>query len=76
MKTYEQGKAELDAEIKKLNNAIKDAKQNITFDFYCPQCNKTKKLEFIVQIMVERVKNTVAIIAELDRNLSDIKLRS
>tara|TARA_R100000773_G_scaffold23592_1_gene20796 strand:- start:800 stop:1123 length:324 start_codon:yes stop_codon:yes gene_type:complete len=44
MKTYEQGKAELDAEIKKLNNAIKDAKQNITFDFYCPQCNKTKKI--------------------------------
>ncbi len=44
MKTYEQGRAELDAELKRLNNAIKDAKQNITFDFHCPQCNKTKKI--------------------------------
>ena len=44
MKTYEQGRAELDAELRRLNNAIKDAKQNITFDFHCPQCNKTKKI--------------------------------
>jgi predicted nucleic acid-binding Zn ribbon protein len=43
MKTYEQGKAELDAELKRLNKAIKDAKQKITYDFHCPQCNKTKK---------------------------------
>ncbi len=45
MKTYEQGKAELDAELKRLNKAIKDAKQNITFDFHCPQCDKTKKIK-------------------------------
>ena len=43
MKTYKQGKVELDAELKRLNKAIKDAKQNITFDFHCPQCDKTKK---------------------------------
>ena len=30
MKTYEQGKVELDAELNRLNKAIKDAKQNIT----------------------------------------------
>ena len=34
MKTYKQGKTELDAELKRLNKAIKDAKQNITFDFH------------------------------------------
>ena len=45
MKTYEQGKVELDAELKRLNKAIKDAKQNITFDFHCPQCDKTKKIK-------------------------------
>ena len=44
MKTYKQGKAELDAELKRLNKAVKDAKQNITFDFHCPECNKTKKI--------------------------------
>ncbi len=44
MKTYKQGKTELDAELKRLNKAIKDAKQNITFDFHCPQCDKTKKI--------------------------------
>ena len=43
MKTYEQGKAELDAELIKLKQAIKDAKKNITYDFYCPQCKKTTK---------------------------------
>ena len=45
MKTYKQGKAELDAELKRLNKAVKDAKQNITFDFHCPQCDKTKKIK-------------------------------
>ena len=43
MKTYEQGKAELDAELKRLNDAIKFAKRNITYDFKCPQCKKTTK---------------------------------
>ena len=43
MKTYEQGKAELDAELKRLNDAIKFAKKNITYDFKCPQCKKTTK---------------------------------
>ena len=44
MKTYEQGKAELDAELNKLKQAMKDAKQNITYDFYCPSCEKIKKI--------------------------------
>ena len=43
MKTYKQGKAELDAELKRLNDAIKFAKRNITYDFKCPQCKKTTK---------------------------------
>lgn len=43
MKTYKQGKAELDAELKRLDDAIKFAKQNITYDFKCPQCKKTTK---------------------------------
>ena len=43
MKTYEQGKAELDAELKRLNDAIKFAKRNITYDFKCPQCKETTK---------------------------------
>ena len=29
MKTYEQGKVELDAELNRLNKAIKDAKQKV-----------------------------------------------
>jgi len=45
MKTYEQGKVELDAELNRLNKAIKDAKQNITYDFHCPSCNKIKKFK-------------------------------
>lgn len=44
MKTYEQGRAELDAELNRLKQAIKDAKQNITYDFYCPSCEKIKKI--------------------------------
>ncbi len=45
MKNYEQGKAELDAELNRLNQAIKYAKKNITYDFKCPQCKKiTKKI--------------------------------
>ena len=43
MKTYEQGKAELDAELKRLNDAIRFARKNITYDFKCPQCNKIKQ---------------------------------
>ena len=43
MKTYEQGKAELDAELKRLKDAMKFAKKNITYDFKCPQCKKTSK---------------------------------
>ena len=44
MKTYEQGKAELDAELKRLNDAIKFAKKNTTYDFKCPQCKKVKEI--------------------------------
>ena len=43
MKTYEQGKAELDAELRRLRDAIKFAKKSITYDFKCPQCKKTTK---------------------------------
>ena len=43
MKTYEQGRAELDAELKRLRDAIKFAKKSITYDFKCPQCKKTTK---------------------------------
>ena len=45
MKTYEQGKEELDAELNRLKQAIKDAKQNITYDFRCPICNTFKKIK-------------------------------
>jgi predicted RNA-binding Zn-ribbon protein involved in translation (DUF1610 family) len=44
MKTYEQGRAELDAELAKLKQAMKDAKNNITYDFHCPSCNKIKQV--------------------------------
>ena len=44
MKTYEQGKAELDAELDRLKQAMKDAKKNITYDFSCPSCKKVKKI--------------------------------
>ena len=43
MKTYEQGKAELDAELRRLRDAIKFAKKSITYDFKCPQCKRTTK---------------------------------
>ena len=43
MKTYKQGKAELDAELKRLRDAMKFAKKNITYDFKCPQCKETTK---------------------------------
>lgn len=44
MKTYEQGKKELDIELKRLNKEIKNAKQNITYELKCPSCNKVKSV--------------------------------
>mgnify|MGYP003130780179 CR=1 FL=1 len=53
MKTYEQGKAELDAKLNKLNQAIKHARKNTTYDFKCPQCKKiTKKIVSYAKIGV------------------------
>ena len=53
MKTYEQGKAELDAELNRLDKAIRYARKNITYDFKCPQCKKiTKKVVSYAKIGV------------------------
>ena len=50
MKTYEQGKAELDAKLNKLNQAIKHARKNTTYDFKCPQCKKITKKMLVIRM--------------------------
>ena len=45
--------AELDAKLNKLNQAIKHARKNTTYDFKCPQCKKiTKKIVSYAKIGV------------------------
>ena len=44
MKTYEEAKKEYDEEIQEAQDRIKNIKATKTFDFYCPQCDQTKKM--------------------------------
>ena len=68
MKTYEQGKAELDAELKRLNDAIKFAKKNITYDFKCPQCKKITKKRVWIATLGKRKKTKGQGIVYCDAN--------
>ena len=44
MKTYKQARREYDKEIEEAQDRIKNIKATKTFDFYCPQCDQTKKM--------------------------------